>query len=149
MSLIRLLVATVLLGLAGCAHQVATLAEPWITIEGAEKIVAIQKEVEAPSLSLDKVTIVRMTMDGERIEVTSPFPTVIIAQPHQGNRTAFNLGSRTSLVLFTRDGQRIKGYRMEIPLVDMVPGKTFRFPVARDPGEVVERTFVVDKVITQ
>jgi len=149
MSLIRLLVAAALLGLAGCAHQAATPAEPWVTIEGVDQIVAMQKEAEAPSLALDKVTIVRMTLDGERIEVASLMPTVIVAQPHQGNRTALNLASRTSLVLFTRDGRKIKGYRMEIPLADMVPGKTFRFPVARDPGEVVERTFVVEKVITQ
>lgn len=144
-----MLVAAGLLGLAGCAHQAATVAEPWITIEGVDQIVAMQREAEAPSLALDKVTIVRMTMDGERIEAASLLPTVIVAQPHQGNRTALNIGNRTTLVLFTRDGKKIKGYRMEIPLAELVPGKTFRFPVARDPGEVVERTFVVDKVITQ
>ena len=67
MSLIRLLVAAGLLGLAGCAHQGATQADPWATIEGVDRIVAMQKEAEAPSLALDNVTIVRMTMDGERI----------------------------------------------------------------------------------
>ncbi len=149
MTSIRLLAIAIGFGLAACAHQPEMHSGPWATIEGAEKIVAMQKELDAPSLALDKVISIRMSMDGERIEVANVLPTVIIAKPNQGNRTILNLGNREKLVLFTRDGRNIKGYRMEIPIAELVPGKSFRFPVARDPGEVVQKSFVVDRVIVQ
>lgn len=134
---------------AACAHQGPFTAGAWSVIDGADNIIALQKELEKPSFALDKVVVLRMTMNDRRIEVASVAPTVIVAQPAAGNRTVMNLNNRDKLVLFTRDGRNIKGYRMEIPVSELTPGKTFHFPVAQDPGEVVEKIFTVDKVIVQ
>lgn len=135
--------------LAGCAHAPPG-RDAMLTIEGAEKIIAMQKELERPSFNLDRVTVIRMTMDGQRLEVATLAPTMIVAEPARGNRSILTFNAaRDKLILFTRDGRRIKGYRTEIPLGDLTPGATFTFPVAQDPGEVVDKTFVVDKVIVQ
>jgi hypothetical protein len=129
---------------------VACVSQPtWSTIEGTEKILALQHKLEKPSFALEKVVILRMSMDGRRLEVSSVSPTVIVAEPARGNRTIFNLSNKNSLVLFTRDGRNIKGYREEIPLSELIPGKSIRFPVAQDPGEVVEKILVVDRVLVQ
>ena len=134
---------------AGCA-QLPLGGDGITTIEGAEAIIAMQKELEKPSLSLEKVTVIRFEVDGKRLEVVSIAPTVIVAEPARGNRTILNLGGVADrLVLFTRDGRNIKGYRMEIPRAELQPGKRFSFPVAQDPGEVVQRDFTVTQVIVQ
>lgn len=135
--------------LAACA-QLPAGGDGIITIEGADNIIAMQKDLEKPSLSLEKVTVIRFEFDGKRLEVNSVAPTVIVAEPARGNRTVFNLGVKPGvLVLFTRDGRNIKGYRLEIPRAELQPGKRFRFPVAQDPGEVVPRDFNVTQVIVQ
>ncbi|HEY6896982.1 MAG TPA: hypothetical protein VI279_06950 [Rhodocyclaceae bacterium] len=118
-------------------------------IEGASNIVAQQIELEKPSLSLDRVMILRMTINGERADVSSLVPGVIVAEPNRGNRTIMNLSDRKKLVLFTRDGLHIKGYRSEIPVEQLTAGRTFVFPVAQNPGEVVDKTFVVEKLVEQ
>ena len=135
--------------LAGCA-QLPVGDDGITTIEGADAIIAMQKELEKPSPSFEKVTVVRFDLDGKRLEVHSITPTVIVAEPARGNRTILNLGATPDkLVLFTRDGRNIKGYRLEIPRAELKPGKRFRFPVAQDPGEVVPREFTVTQVIEQ
>lgn len=145
----RLLVFSASILVFGCA-QLPPGGDGITTIDGAEAVIAMQKELEKPSLSLDRVIVIRMTMDGQRVEVASVAPTTIVAQPAAGNRSIFTLNpARDTLILFTRDGRRIKGYRTEIPMSEIQPGKTFRFPVAQDPGEVVDKAFTVDKVIVQ
>lgn len=134
---------------AACA-QLPSEDERIVTIDGAPAIIAMQKELERPSPSLDKVTVVRFDVDGKRLDVHSIAPTVIVAQPARGNVTILNLGAAADrLILFTREGLKIKGYRLEIPRAELQPGKRFRFPVAQDPGEVVMREFTVTQVIVQ
>jgi hypothetical protein len=139
---------------AACAQ--VPLQGPWSVIDdpasegmAIQKIVAAQKALEKPTPNFDRVIVLRMLMEGQRVEVTSIAPSSIVAEPARGNLTIFNIGDRKTLILFTRDGKNIKGYRREIPLAELQPGATFRFPVAQDPGVVVEREFVVDKVIEQ
>lgn len=135
--------------LAGCA-QLPSGGDGITTIEGADAIIAMQNELERPLPSFEKVTVVRFDLDGKRLEVHSIAPTVIIAEPMRGNRTIISLGVRPErLVLFTRDGRNIKGYRLEVPRAELQPGKRFSFPVAQDPGEVVLREFTVTQVIVQ
>lgn len=136
--------AICMVSLAACVSQ-----PTWTEVDGAEKIVSQQRELEKPSFAIEKVVILRMTMDGKRLDVSSVSPTVIVAEPARGNRTIFNVSNQKTLVLFTRDGRNIKGYRQEIPLSELTPGKAIRFPVAQDPGEVVEKTLVVDRVMVQ
>lgn len=135
--------------LAACA-QLPVGGDGITTIEGADAVIAMQKVLEKPSPSFEKVTVVRFELDGKRLEVHSITPTVIVAEPARGNRTILNLGAVPGkLVLFTRDGRNIKGYRLEIPRSELQPGKRFSFPVAQDPGEVVQREFTVTQVIVQ
>lgn len=129
---------------AGCAHQPL-----WSVMEGADNIVAMQKSLEMPGGGLEKVMILRLVVDGQRLEVTSLGPTVIVAEAARGNRTIFNLGGQKFLTLFTRDGKNIRGYRLDIPVGDLLSGKEFRFPVAQDSGDVVEKRIVIDRLIIQ
>ncbi len=135
--------------LAGCA-QLPSADDRMTTIEGADAIVAMQKDLAKPTPDFEKVTILRFDVEGKRLDVHSISPTIIIAQPARGNVTMLNLGAKQDrLILFTRDGLKIKGYRLEIPRTELQPGKRFRFPVAQDPGEVVLREFTVTQVIVQ
>lgn len=134
--------------ITGCASM-PQVAE-YQTIEGADTIIAMQKELEKPSFQLDRVSVLRMTMNGEKLEVSSIAPTVIFATQAAGNRTVLNLATeKDKLVLFTRDGRKIKAYRTSIPVAELQPGKTFSFPVAQDPGEVVTKQFTVTQFIVQ
>lgn len=135
--------------LAGCA-QLPLVEDGVTTINGADAIIAMQKELERPSTDIATVTVMRFEVDGKRLEVHSISPTVIVAEPARGNRTILNFGAIADrLVLFTRDGRNIKGYRLEIPRAELKPGKRFRFPVAQDPGEIVTREFTVTQVIVK
>ncbi len=135
--------------LIGCA-QLPVGSDGTAVIEGADAIIAMQKELESSVPSFEKVTVVRFEVEGKLLEVHSIAPTVIVAEPARGNRTILNLGAAPDkLVLFTRDGRNIKGYRLEIPRAELRPGKRFRFPLAQDPGEVVTREFAVKQVIVQ
>lgn len=135
--------------LAGCA-QLPVGDDRMTTIEGANAIIAMQKMLEQPSISLDKVTVVRFDVEGKSIDVHSISPTMVVAEPARGNLTILNLGAVPDrLVLFTRDGRNIKGYRLEILRSELQPGKRFFFPVAQDPGEVVRREFIVTQVIVK
>lgn len=141
---------SLVLVLLGACAQLPIGGDGIVTIEGASSIIAMQSELEKPSPSFEKVTLVRFDVEGARIEVNSIAPTAIIAQPMRGNLTILNLGATPGkLVLFTRDGRSIKGYRMEIPRDELQPGKRFIFPLAQDPGEVVPREFTVTQVIVQ
>ena len=132
------------LSLVACVHQ-----PTWSVVDGAEKVVAMQKDLEKPNLGIERVTILRLSMEGKRLEVSSISPTVIVAEPARGNRTVLNISDQQKLVLFTRDGKNIKGYRQEFPLSDLTPGKVINFPMAQDPGEVVEKTLTVERLILQ
>lgn len=141
---LSLAIAVCLISLAACTSQ-----PTWTVIDGAERIVAQQRELEKPSFNLDKVVIIRMTVDGKRLDVSSVSPTVLVAEQARGNKTIFNVSDRQTLVLFTRDGRNIKAYREEIPVSELTPGRSIRFLVAQDPGEVVEKTLVINQVLVQ
>jgi hypothetical protein len=153
-SLLALTLSLALL-IAGCVHQGA-FSGPWTVIDvpgdqnmTIQKILATQQSLDKPAPNLDRVMILRMTIDGKRVETTSIAPSKIIAEPARGNLTLFNLTDRKKLVLFTRDGKGIRGYLMEIPVSELLPGKAFDFPVAQDPGEVVLKTITVEQLIVQ
>lgn len=125
-----------------CANQAT-----WTTIDGADKIIAAQKELERPAFITNPALIVRLDVDGKRIDVSSLVPTEIVIERAKGNRTIFNLSDRKNLVLFTRDGRNIKGYKLVVPIAELVPGKTIVFPVVQEPGEAVEKQLKVLQVI--
>lgn len=137
--------------LAGCATT------DWVVIDDVKhegkQIAALREEIDKPNLSFNDVLIIRMrTETGNRVEVTSIAPSVVSAQKDgpPAARTTFALTSkRDYLVLFTQDVPNWKAFRKEIQVDQLVPGKTFRFPVVQESGEIQQKTFTVEKIITQ
>lgn len=133
--------------LAACAGT------DWATISDVKQIAAMREEISKPKLSFIDVLVIRMkTEAGNRVEVTSIAPSVVSAQKGgaPAARTTFALTSnRDILVLFTQDVPHLKAFRKEIPVAQLVPGKTFRFPVVQESGEVKQQTFTIEKIITQ
>jgi hypothetical protein len=147
-----LLLATLLL--AACSGQ--TLRGDWNVYEEPEnqnkaiqELLKMHRELDKPNFNnLERVIVLRMSVGGQKVEVTSLAPTSIIAEPNRGNLTLFNLNDRKTLVIFTRDGKNIRAYRKEIPLAEIVPGQTLRFPVAENPGEIVLKDIVFNQIIS-
>ena len=133
--------------LTGCAGT------DWATISDMKQIAAMREEVSKPNLTFTDVLIIRMnTETGSRLEVTSIAPSVVSAQKNgaPAAKTTFALtAKRDILVLFTQDVTHWKAFRKEIPVTQLTPGKTFRFPVVQESGEIQQQTFTVDKIITQ
>ena len=137
--------------LAGCA------ATDWVVIDDVKhegkQIAALRAEVSKPNLVFSDILVIRMkTEAGTQAEVTSIAPSVISAQKDgpPAARTTFAIApKRDALVLFTQDVPHWKAFRKEIPVTDLVPGKTFRFPVVQASGEIQTQTFAIEKIITQ
>ena len=133
--------------LAGCAGT------DWVVISDVKQYAAMREEISKPNLSFSEVLVIRMrTETGNRVEVISIGPTVVSAQKDgpPAARTLFALTpKRDILVLFTQDVPNWKAFRKEIPVAQLVPGKTFRFPVIQGSGEVRQQTFTIEKIITQ
>lgn len=137
--------------LAGCATT------DWVVIDDVKhegkQIAALRAEISKPSLSFNDVLIIRMkTEAGTRAEVTSIAPSVIGAQKGgaPAARTTFALApKRDILILFTQDVPNWKAFRKEIPVAQLTPGKTFRFPVVQESGEIRPQVFTVEQIITQ
>ena len=137
--------------LAGCA------ATDWVVIDDAKhegkQIAAMRAEISKPSMAFNDVLIIRTkTEAGKRVEVTSICPSVISAEKDgpPAARTTFALTSkRDKLILFTQDVPHWKAFRKEIPVADLAPGKTFRFPVVQESGEIQTQTFTVEQILTQ
>ncbi|MDP2783344.1 MAG: hypothetical protein Q8O38_01930 [Sulfurimicrobium sp.] len=131
--------------LAGCATTDMTV------ITDVKEIAAKRTEISKPSLDLTHVMVLRMNNDkGQRVEVTSIGPAVIGAQKNgaPAAKTTFAFTpKRDNLILFTQDVPKIKAYRKEIPVAELVPGKVFSFPVVQESGEVLEQTFTVERII--
>ena len=134
-----------LAALAGCATTGPTV------ITDVKEIAAARTEINKLSLDLTHVMILRMKNEkGQRVEVTSIGPAVIGAQKNgaPAAKTTFAFTpKKDNLILFTQDVPKIKAYRMELPVADLVSGKTFRFPVVQESGEVLEQTFTVEQII--
>lgn len=133
--------------LAGCA------ATEWATITDVKQYSAMREEISKPSLSFNDVLIIRMkTEAGNRVEVTSIGPSVVSAQKGgpPAARTTFALApKRDILILFTQDVPNWKAFRREIPVAQLTPGKTYRFPVVQESGEIRQQVFTVEQIITQ
>jgi hypothetical protein len=118
-----------------------------------KQIAAMREEISKPNLTFNDVLIIRMqTETGTRVEVTSIGPAVVSAQKGgaPAARTTFALtAKRDIMVLFSQDVPHWKAFHKEIPVAQLVPGKTFRFPVVQESGEVKTQTFTIERVITQ
>ena len=132
----------------------ACAAPEWRTITDVREIAATRTAVNKASSNLDfsRVIVLRLQLDGQRVEVTSLAPSVIGAEKGgvPGARTVFAFTpERDKLVLFGQNVPEFKGFHQEIPFAELQPGKNFRFPVVQEDGRVVEKEFTVEKLITQ
>ena len=124
----------------------------WRTITDVKEIAATRTTVNKPSMDLSKVIILRLQVDGNRVEVTSIGPATIGYEKNgpPGARTLFSFNtSREKLVLFGQNVPEFKGFYQEIPVSDLLPGKRFSFPVVQEDGSVKDKEFTVEKLISQ
>ena len=132
--------------LAGCASK------GWVEIKDVNQYAAMRQELSKPNLSFKDVIIVRLKDNGQRVEFTSIGPATIGAAKNgpPAAKTLFTFSEdRQQVILFSQDVKNWKAFRKEIPLSQLVPGFSFRFPVVQESGEVVEQTYTVEQVITQ
>ena len=143
----RLLPWLVVAWLAACDNYVP----PVIEIGDPAEALAVQQRLNSMQvLNLTRVRVARLTLDGEPIEVTTLLPSVV-AQAKSGETpadTVFRFSeSHDTLVLFSRDPETGKGYRLDIPQQKWTPGRTVQFPVVNQDGTMTEREVEVVKVI--
>lgn len=143
---IVLISSIALTGLAGCASK------EWVEIKDVKQYSAMRKKLSEPNLSFKEVTIVRLTNKGQRVEFTSIGPAKIGVEKDgpPAAKTLFTFSEdRKQVILFTQDVKNWKAFRKEIPVSQLVPGFSFRFPVVQESGEVTEQAYTVEQVITQ
>ena len=149
----------VVLASAGCANQptqttreapAAEAAHDWTVITDIEQIAADRKALSKPNFDLGQLISVRLTSGGQTLEVTSLAPSIIGKQvkgaPAAKTTFAFT-PERDTLVLFTQDVPAHKAFRKDMPVSELVSGKSFEFPVVQSSGEIKIQKFTVDRVI--
>lgn len=149
-----------LIGLGGCAtdpgaRQAGGEGDAW-TVLGfgqVKRIADIRSAIDEMRLGFRDVIILRMD-NGEqkRVEVTSIGPTLVSAVKDgaPAARTTFGITEkRDHLALFTQDVPNRKAFHREIPMTEMTVGKSFRFPVVQETGEIRVQTFTVQQVIVR
>lgn len=132
--------------LVGCASS------EWAEIKDLKQYSAMREELGKPNLSFKDVTIVRLRNKGERVEFTSIGPAVIGAHKNgpPAAKTLFTFSDdRARVILFSQDVKNWRAFRKEIPVVQLVPGFEFHFPVVQETGELVVQTYKVEQVVVQ
>jgi hypothetical protein len=123
----------------------------WAVISDVNQIAAMRQELNKPNFSFNTVTIVRLTdQQGQRVDATTVGPTVVGFErggPPAARSLITFIRKPDRLVLFTQDVKNWKAFRMEIPVAELTPGRSIRFPVVQNSGEVLEHEFTVQEVI--
>jgi hypothetical protein len=123
----------------------------WAVISDIKQIAAMRQELNKPNFSFNTVTIVRLTdQRGQRVDATTVGPTVVGFErggPPAARSLMTFVRKPDRLVLFTQDVKNRKAFRMEVLVAELTPGKSIRFPVVQDSGEVLEHEFTVQEVI--
>jgi len=140
---------------AGAATDIAAVTDStpadWAVISDIKTIAAMRQELNKPNLSFNSVTIVRLTdQRGQRVDATTVGPTVVGYErggPPAARSLMTFIRKPDRLVLFTQDVKNRKAFRKEVLVAELTPGRSIRFPVVQDTGEVVEHEFTVQEVI--
>jgi hypothetical protein len=136
--------ALILFTLGGCKEGAV--------IDDPVRIAAMQAELDQATFDLSQVTVARLKIDGRPMEVVSITPVVVGFAKVGGvmAKTIFRFSDkRDALILFTRDQKNGKAYRLDLPVQEIVAGKTLKFPVLRPNGDLVEQTLVFEALITR
>jgi hypothetical protein len=132
-----------LLGLAVMLSACATDSLEPTRIVDPEEALALQREIKGSrNFDLSRVSVARLKLDGEPLEVTSLLPATISRSRTGGSpaATVFAFSRpRDSFILFTRDGDSGGAYRLEVPLAQWKPGSAINFPVVNPDGTVTNR----------
>ena len=125
---------------------VAAVPEP-DRVPPAEAAAVQAALLEMPKIDLSIVYVVRLMVDGRLVEVTSLAPT-LLTDDLKGNHWAATVfaysADKSTLVLFSRDPESGAGYRLTLPVGNVVEGLEFRFPVLRQ-GRLMVVPIVVSK----
>jgi len=128
-----------------------TTATDWAVISDLKQIAAMRQELSKANFSFDTVTIVRLSdQKGQRVDATTVGPAVVGYErggPPAARSLITFIRKPDRLVLFTQDVKSRKAFRREILVADLAPGKSIRFPVVQDSGEVLEQEFTVQEII--
>lgn len=131
----------------GCAGN------DWLVIKDVKQIAEYRNEVNKGNLNFSDVLIIRMRDENnKRIEVTSIAPSIIGQQKGGAPAAKSTLAitpKRDALILYTQDVPNWQAFRKVISVTEILPGKTFRFPVVQESGEVREQTFTFEQTIVR
>ena len=157
---IGLLLGLCLIGLAGCAtdpgtRQAGAEPEAWqvLGLDQVKRIAEIRSAIDEMRIGFRDVIILRMDDDEkQRVEVTSIGPTLVsvVKDGAPAARTTFGITEKRDYVaLLTQDVPARKAFHREIPMTELTVGRSFRFPVVLESGEIRVRTFTVQQVIVR
>lgn len=108
-----------------------------------------EKELQKAVFNLSKVSVARLTVDGEKHEVTSIVPETLTKFKDSLTLLAFN-DKQDQLVLFTYDALSGKGYEASLVLPDFEAKKSIKFPVVNSAdGKLVDRVFALNALIVR
>jgi len=140
--------AAIALVLAACGKAPPVVAPP---VAGDPHAVE-QATMEAGMLDFSNVVIIRLQIEGRRLEVTSVLPALVAEATVSGQtaKTIFRVNEKgTGMVLFSRDLLRGKSFRTELTLAELEQKKSFSFPVVQPDASLKERAFTLERIIRQ
>lgn len=130
--------------LTGCTEQ---YDQRMSTLNDKDKLQQRQKELQKAGFDLSRVSVARLTVSGEKREVTSLMPLNLATFEKSLTLLAFN-DKQDQLVLFTYDSISGKGYEVSLVLSDFEAKKAIKFPVvdAKD-GKITDTVFELNSLI--
>lgn len=124
----------VALALAAVLIDPGTAAETVERLAPAEAAEAQKGLLVPPPFDLSVLYVTRLSIDGQRFEVTSLGPTTV-AEESNGAHWAVSVlayaPDKSALVLFSRDPGTGTGYRLALPVREVAEGLELRFPILK------------------
>ena len=133
--------------LTACA---ASVGPPLTPVADPDQALAMQHRLRAQNLDVGRITVARLRVDGEPLEVTSLLP-VIVAEARINNGSAYTIfrfsADREHLVLFTRDPATGEGVRLDLARAEWRQGRVIQFPVLDASGALRPRAIELHRLI--
>ncbi|GBG02277.1 hypothetical protein AZSI13_16040 [Azospira sp. I13] len=152
MTLLRFLAVTLAVLLAACGNDKSTgnAVDGQALVVPTDPHAIAQRELEKPSLELQRFVAVRI-QDGDRRLEASPMAPAIVADTRLGEesiKTLFRVNPEgDKLILFTRDVFNARSHRTEILLTELQQQQSFTFPVVQPDGSLKAREFKLLQIV--
>lgn len=130
---------------AGCGRE-----QPPAEARKIDPHLQLQLDMEKGTMDLSRVLIIRLTLAGKRLEVTSLTPTVVAEAQVAGQpaKTLFKVNDQKDLfLLFSRDAQKNASVTTTMAIDKLGPGTKFSFPVVQPDGSLKKEEFTVERVL--